>query len=400
MTDHVCPVAQACLGEGEEVVVSVPRALRLRMHDRLRRRASSIVRTTKRRLLVLLLITGSAVVPWSVESALAATPPTDLNRSERALVEQLTAKRVAVIIRERRIATEREEKLLRRLEAKDKRLRAIEAKASSTQAQLADAQRERDKLARDRRKLVDQLAARDREFEAEIAAYREAVTGLAQTTNPKKRAALERYANGDRQGAFPILEDITRAENAARAKAAAIASAKNLRDLAPLAHEMKDRGEKTTPEVIALYEEITALDRGVAWDWITLARLYDEGGQLEKARRAAESAVKVSSTARERSAGLNELADVAVKAGDLKEAKRLYEESLGIARRLAKANPGSAEAQRDVSVSCAKLGLVTGQHRYLAEALEIVRKLDATGRLAPSDRSMLAILERLVEEGP
>ncbi len=239
------------------------------------------------------LVAGAASTPAAAAPAAAEA---DRDQADRALIEQLTAARAADLARERKRADDRELEKLEKLEEQDKALRAALAKVSATRAQLDKTRRQRDELARERRALVDELTARDRLLEAEVTAYREAVTKLAETPNAKKRAALQRYADGDRIGGFAVLEDITRAENDARAKTAAIANAANLRELAALAYEMKDRGEKTTAEVVALYEEITKLDAGVMLDWALLSLLHDEAGRLSDAKRAAEAAEGLAST--------------------------------------------------------------------------------------------------------
>ena len=63
--------------------------------------------------------------------------------------------------------------------------------------------------------------------------------------------------------------------------------------------------------------------------------------------------------------------------------------SLAIAERLARDNPGSAEAQRDVIVSFAKLGGLFPGQGYWAKAQALVQRLMDEGRLAPADAWML-----------
>ena len=89
-----------------------------------------------------------------------------------------------------------------------------------------------------------------------------------------------------------------------------------------------------------------------------------------------------------------------MQAGDLKDAKARYEDGLGIRRKLAKDNPTSAEAQRDLIVSLAKLGLATGDRKLLNEALDIARALESSGRLAPSDRGMVEVLVQAIKAMP
>jgi tetratricopeptide (TPR) repeat protein len=59
-----------------------------------------------------------------------------------------------------------------------------------------------------------------------------------------------------------------------------------------------------------------------------------------------------------------------VAAGDLKSARERFEQSLEIDQGLAKANPSSAEAQRDVSVDLNKLGDVLVEAGDLKSARE------------------------------
>ncbi len=86
-------------------------------------------------------------------------------------------------------------------------------------------------------------------------------------------------------------------------------------------------------------------------------------------------------------------------AGDLGEARRRYAASLGIDEKLAEENPASAEARRDVIVSLAKLGQLTGEREYWQRALAVATALEAEGRLAPRDQWMLGDLAERVGGG-
>ena len=57
-----------------------------------------------------------------------------------------------------------------------------------------------------------------------------------------------------------------------------------------------------------------------------------------------------------------------MKAGELGEARKRFEQALVMDEKLAAANPGSAKAQRDLSVSLNKLGEVLGKAGELGEA--------------------------------
>lgn len=72
---------------------------------------------------------------------------------------------------------------------------------------------------------------------------------------------------------------------------------------------------------------------------------------------------------------------MAVQAGDLAGARARFEERLAIAHKLAKLNPSSAEAQRDLLVSLVKLGQAVHDRALVSEALTFARELERTGRL-------------------
>jgi hypothetical protein len=78
--------------------------------------------------------------------------------------------------------------------------------------------------------------------------------------------------------------------------------------------------------------------------------------------------------------------------GDLGGARRSYEQALEIHEKLARANPISAAAQRDLIVSYAKLAQVTGDKSWWKRALDVAETLHREGRLAPVDARMLEYL--------
>ena len=72
--------------------------------------------------------------------------------------------------------------------------------------------------------------------------------------------------------------------------------------------------------------------------------------------------------------------------GNLPEALKAYRDSLAIAERLAKADPGNAGWQRDLSVSYNKVGDVLVAQGNLPEALKSYRdSLAIADRLAKAD---------------
>lgn len=110
---------------------------------------------------------------------------------------------------------------------------------------------------------------------------------------------------------------------------------------------------------------------------------------LEITRRLAAANPGSAEALRDYSISLNRFGKVELQAGNFDAALTAFDESLGITRRLAAANTGSAEAQRDLILSLARLAQITGEVGYWQEALPIVEKLAAEGRLAAPDAWML-----------
>ena len=66
--------------------------------------------------------------------------------------------------------------------------------------------------------------------------------------------------------------------------------------------------------------------------------------------------------------------DVLVAQGNLPEALKSYRDSLAIADRLAKSDPGNADWQRDLSVSYSRLAIVLQRMGASADALNALRQ--------------------------
>ena len=97
---------------------------------------------------------------------------------------------------------------------------------------------------------------------------------------------------------------------------------------------------------------------------------------------------------RDLSVSHDRIGDVQVAQGDLPAALTSYRASLAISERLAKADPGNAEWQRDLIVSYVKLSDVTGDKMYAVQALDIALAMQKRGILAPRDSWMIEDLRR------
>jgi tetratricopeptide (TPR) repeat protein len=341
-----------------------------------------------------------------LSTVVVAQQSADLDADRRAIVAKLTADRMLAIANERRIAADEYASLNRRLEGRDRALRAAAGHAAGDAAKLRRIRHERDEIARQRNQLVAAVTDRDQMLAAEVRAYREAVTGIAASPDPRKLKALQRFADGEQREALADLDLIAEANNAARIKAANISAATDRRPTAWLALQAHDNGRVTLDEVVQRYEQLTRLDPGTPWDWIELARLYDQQGRLADATKAAQSAHASLASGvdeRDRAAVLGLLGNIVMAAGDLGAARGRFEESLAILRKLARDNPTSAAAQRDVSISLNKLGDVAmaagdlqSASDHFQESLTIRRTLArATPTSAASQRDLSVALSRL-----
>ncbi|MCB1625636.1 MAG: hypothetical protein KDI32_13670, partial [Pseudomonadales bacterium] len=169
--------------------------------------------------------------------ATAEQAPVELNAAARQLVQRLVLDRAATMVALQRRADAREQLLLDDLGDKDRRLRAELRQRRAAESELA-------KVTSQRERLIQAIAQRDVQFDAEISSYRLQMVSLAESEDPRKRAALEAYANGDRAGALDALIELQRADT--RAVAA------GWRAIGALALDRRDRGELSAAAVIAL----------------------------------------------------------------------------------------------------------------------------------------------------
>jgi tetratricopeptide (TPR) repeat protein len=94
---------------------------------------------------------------------------------------------------------------------------------------------------------------------------------------------------------------------------------------------------------------------------------------------------------RDLSASYQRIGDLFHALGQGEEARQAFAKMLAISERLAQAEPGRADYQRDLIVSWVKMSEIepARAREHLSRALDIARRLDDEGRLAPADAWMV-----------
>jgi tetratricopeptide (TPR) repeat protein len=186
---------------------------------------------------------------------------------------------------------------------------------------------------------VAELAAKDRQYAAQIALFRNAVTDIAST--PDGASALERFNAGDEIAAIAILDRIHAANERMRETRAKLEDAAEGRRISQLAFEARSRGKLTTQAVIARYEEVVRLDPDDPDDWQVLCGLYTEAARLSDARRAVDTLMTVARNDADRAAGYTLKADVLEARGDLVGARAAALQAIEANQRVVAAEPGN-----------------------------------------------------------
>ena len=160
--------------------------------------------------------------------------------SSESTIRGLEAQYQASLIRERRLADDREQRLIADAEA---RLTLARAAADAAQGDARAAQAELEAARAAFSDLVGGIAQRDAAARAQINAYRAEAAEMVARASPEKLAALQRFADGDRVGAWPVIEEITQRSVRARLAAAEAAAAADRAEIERLRREK----EQTQP---------------------------------------------------------------------------------------------------------------------------------------------------------
>jgi tetratricopeptide (TPR) repeat protein len=252
---------------------------------------------------------------------------------EQLLIRGLQAQYAAALLRERKQADDREQRVIslaetRVLEARKhwegarKEARAL--RQALEEAREAFAQR------------VEEVLTRAQGLEQRLQAYRVESQTLVQQASPEKLDALQRFADGDRLGAWPVIDAITQTELKAIDRAANAAKATKLNHLAHLRWIMLDRGEATAADTMAVFEQLSDLEPlPDVQSSLIRAELATRLGDLSRARKAAEQAVQAAEPGSAESGfALVKLGHILLSQDDLQGAQKHLLASYKVARDL------------------------------------------------------------------
>jgi len=281
------------------------------------------------------------------------------------------------LIRERRLADDQQEAALARHEMRIRSLRQ-RATAAGRVATLA-----RTELAAARAefaRLANEISGRESTLRAELNAYRVEAGQIAFAADPAKLAALQQFADGDRVGAWPVIEELTQAEVRVQIRAASVGAAERVANLAALREIMRDRGEATARDVLTLWNQVVALNPDHFEGQLQKVGLASLVGDHAEAVTAGEAALRLAANPEERWRTAYAMA----LAARTPEARRRYAEAATtLARQLVAGDPASVPFRRHLATSLSSLGPEVAREdldasgRLFDEGLEISRRLVA-----------------------
>jgi len=329
---------------------------------------------------------------------LPAQPIAAQAADRQALVQGLQAQYEVALIRERKMADDRETQQIGALEA---RLRAARAQADAARGDAREAGAALASARSDLAALAAQVVRHDPGAQGDVAAVREQAQSVAAKASPEKLAALQRFADGDRVGAWPTLRSLTDAEIGAPGASVA-GQAADLRQLASLRDVMRAHGEAGTADVLALYDKAAALDPSHFKSEIERARLARDLGDLARARAAAEQAGRIAVTDSERADALKWIAEMAAAQHDFAVATPDDDQALAIYRRLAAGDSAPtmrnniAMVLQDKGDLAVLMGDFMGAQASYAEALDLRQQLAAADPGDPGTQDYVtSVLQRI-----
>ena len=128
---------------------------------------------------------------------------------------------------------------------------------------------------------------------------------------------------------------------------------------------------------------------------VTIRRLYSGTGKHAEARSAAEAAIALAGSERERAISFDELGESCLYQKDRPAAVKAFQRGLDITKGLAARAPDDIETQRDLAVGYFKLASVAenGGREELVQSIAAFEKLKARGAIEADDEQALAQLK-------
>ena len=328
----------------------------------------------------------AAAAPAAAQTSIAASQATD------AVTRGLVAQYQAALIRERRLADDRE---LRHIDAAETRMRDARHAFDTASSNRAQAQAALDACRTDYATLVESVELREAAARIEVEAFRAEISGSVPQATPELLAAYQQFADGDRQSAWTTLETLLTARANARVAAARAVAAAEVRQIASLREIMRVHGEATAAQVLALWDQAAELDPSSFWPHIYRARLRRASGDPSGAQTAAGQAHDTASDDHERSVASFEAARIAQTQGNFLAAGPAVREMLTASRQLATVDPNNPTALSDVAVGLELLGdIQKEQGDFDGAASAYAEEVQITRRLLSSDSDNAGLWKR------
>lgn len=292
--------------------------------------------------------------------------------AESGVAKALEVQYQAALIRERRLADDQEQRLLEQHQATLRTMRIrFDQGIAGANAELV---RAREQFAA----LVSRIAERDASVRIELDAYRIEAQRLARTASPVLLDAYQRFADGDRVGAWPAIESLTQASVRARMAAAGAASAALVRDAAKSRDIMRINGEATIAQVVVLWRQAADLDPQDFETQLQLAQIERVHlNNLPAATQFNAKAAQLIRTDDQKRQHAEESAEIAISTGDIASATTAYASALAASRVVARALPVYTSETLRYLFLLARYSNADDGYTYMTEALQTAEKLAA-----------------------
>jgi tetratricopeptide (TPR) repeat protein len=206
--------------------------------------------------------------------------------TQSEVVRALETRFQAALIKERRLADDRELELIANAEDKLKRAR------QDFDEKISGAERALDRARNEYAQIVSSIAQREAAYKVELAAWREETLNLTASASPELQQAYIRFADGDQEAAYELIARLTQAQVQARMAAAAQVAASQVRQQAEFLNIMRieGRGGATIADVLSIWDQAISLDPTDFRSHFERGALLADLGSVEKALEAVKQA--------------------------------------------------------------------------------------------------------------